>query len=235
MEQFAKTALLLGKESVKILGSARVIVFGIGGVGSYAVEALARSGVGHLTLVDSDTVSITNINRQIHALHSTIGKPKVDVMAERVMDINKGADVTKLKVFVDESNIDRIMTEEFDYAIDAIDSMKSKTAIICHAKKIGVPLISSMGAANKLDPSKFKVADLFQTSVCPMARIMRKQMRSNGIVSLKVVYSTEPPVKPAEANQNGCPDIGSVSFVPPVAGLIIASEVIKDILSEKIN
>lgn len=232
MEQFSRTALLLGDDAIEVLLRTRVIIFGIGGVGSFTAEALARCGTGNLTLVDGDNVSITNINRQIHALHSTIGRPKVEVMAERIKDINPHATIAGIKKFVDENNLDQILTEEYDYVVDAIDTIRSKVAIVCRSKTLGLPVISCMGAARKLEPTRFEVADLFETRICPVARIMRRELRTRGIESLKVVYSKEHPIKTCSRTQAGSVP-GSVAFVPPVAGLIVAAEVIKDLLKAK--
>lgn len=217
---FSRTELLIGKEGIKRLNKSKVAVVGIGGVGSYATEALARAGVGTLILVDSDNICPSNLNRQIHALHSTIGLPKVDVMKDRIHDINPDAKVVCIREFYSKKTAAKILVEDFDYIVDAIDSLTSKVNLIVNSKKLNLPIISAMGAGNKLDPTKFQVADISETSVCPMARKIRKELRKNGIEKgVKVVFSTEPPLK----NQH---PPGSISFVPSVMGLIIASEVI---------
>lgn len=191
--QFTRTEMMLGKAAVERLNLTRVAVFGIGGVGGHAVEALARAGVGELHLFDSDTVSVTNINRQIIALHSTVGRLKVDVMRERIADINPEARVYTYPVFYGEDTADSIDMSRFDYVVDAIDTVRSKILLITRAKAAGVPIISSMGAGNKLDPTRFEVADIYKTSVCPLARALRSELKRRGITSLKTVYSKEPP------------------------------------------
>ena len=221
--QFTRTEMMLGREAVSRLSSARVAVFGVGGVGGFTVEALARAGVGELHLFDSDSVSITNINRQIIALHSTVGRPKVEVMRERILDINPAARVEVFPIFYGEDTADEIDLAQYDYVVDAIDSVRSKILLITRAKSAGVPIISSMGAGNKLDPTGFEVADIYKTSVCPLARAIRSELKRRGVDSLKVVYSKEPPVLVGERTP------GSISFVPSVVGLILAGEVIKDI------
>ena len=244
---FSRTELLLGKEGVDRLKESTVAVFGIGGVGTFAVEALARSGVGKLILVDDDDICITNINRQLHATTKTVGKPKVEVMAQRVKEINPRAEVVALKEFVSKNNIDEILSGKIDYVIDAIDTVSSKLDLAVKCDELGLPIISSMGAGNKLDPTKFEVADIYKTSVCPLAKVMRTELRKRGIKKLKVVYSKEQPMKP-KLNEvvsckvgcvcppgatRKCTDRrqipGSISFVPSVVGLIIAGEVIKDL------
>lgn len=233
MERFSRTELLLGSDAVNSLSDRHVAVFGVGGVGGYAVEALARSGVGRFTLVDSDIVSESNINRQIIALNSTVGRYKVDVMKERIMDINPSAEVEVKKCFFLPENADEFDFSKYDYVVDAVDTVAAKIAIITKAKKENVNLISCMGAGNKLDPTAFKVDDIKNTSVCPLAKVMRHELKNRGIDSVKVVYSAEPPVKPAketDKTQSRRKDIpGSVAFVPSVAGLVLASAVIKDL------
>lgn len=224
--QFSRTEMMLGKEAVDRLNSARVAVFGVGGVGGFAVEALARAGVGELHLYDSDMVSVSNINRQIIALHSTVGRLKTEVMRDRIADINPDAKVLSFPMFYGESTADAVDLSLYDYVVDAIDSVRSKILLICKAKEARVPIISSMGAGNKLDPTRFEVADIYKTSVCPLAKAVRTELKKRGVDSLKTVYSKEPPVHPA-VNRGRSP--GSVSFVPSVAGLIIAGEVIKDL------
>lgn len=219
--KFSRTKLLLGEEVLIKLSKSRVAVFGVGGVGGYAVEALARSGVGALDLIDGDTVAESNINRQIYALQSTLGRYKVDVAKERIADINPDCSVTAHRLFyLPESEFDFSV---YDYIVDAIDTVTGKLAIIENAKRAGVPVISCMGAGNKLDPTAFEVADISKTSVCPLARVMRRELKKRGIESVKVVYSKEEPKK-----SDGVP--ASCAFVPSVAGLIIAGEVIKDLI-----
>ena len=247
LDRFARTELVFGTDAIEKLKNCRVAVFGIGGVGGYTVEALARSGVGALDLIDDDKVCITNINRQIFALGSTVGKYKVDVAEERVHDINPECEVRTYKTFFMPDTKDMFDFSLYDYVVDAIDTVTGKKQIILCAKEAGVPVISSMGAGNKVDPTAFRVADIYETSVCPLARVMRNICRKNGIESLKVVYSEEKSIRPLEDGSISCRehcvcppgtarkstvrrDIpGSVSFVPSVAGLIIAGEVIKDL------
>ena len=230
---FSRTALLLGDEALARLKKARIAVFGVGGVGGYAVEALARSGVGALDLIDNDTVAQSNINRQIIALNSTVGQYKADAAAKRVLDINPECDVRAVKVFYMPETADEFDFTRYDYIIDAIDTVTGKLALARQAQDAGTPIISCMGAGNKLDPTAFEVADIYDTSICPLARIMRKECRARGIKRLKVVYSKEMPasqVKKIEEQTVRRDTPGSVSFVPPVAGLIIAGEVIKDLI-----
>ncbi len=235
---FSRTALLLGEESLKKLSEARIIVFGLGGVGGYAVEALARSGVGALDLVDNDVVSVSNINRQILATHKTVGRYKTEVAAERIKDINPDCEVRVYNLFFLPECANVFDFSEYDYVVDAIDTVAGKLAVVKGAKACGTPVISCMGAGNKLRPELFKVADISKTSVCPLAKIMRRELKKLGISNLKTVYSEEEPLKTSggEEIKNGerrAP--GSVSFVPSAAGLLLAGEVIKDIcgLSEK--
>ena len=222
---------MLGKTAVKRLSGAHVAVFGIGGVGGFATEALARAGVGKLTLIDSDKVSESNINRQIIALSSTVGRAKVEVMRERVLDINPEATVQTHEVFYSEETKGLFNFSEFDYVIDAIDSVKSKVDLILTAKAANTPIISAMGAGKKLDPTRFVVSDIKKTTVCPLAKAVRTALRKQGVDTLKVVYSTETPVTPpADAPDMGGENApGSISFVPSVMGLILAGEVIKDL------
>lgn len=227
---FLRSEMLYGKNSTDILNKSKVAVFGIGGVGSYTAEALARCGVGNLTLIDNDTVSYTNINRQLVALHSTVGKLKTDVMAQRIRDINPNCNVSSVNMFyTSESNFD---LSEYDYIVDAIDTVSSKIHLAVVAQEQNIPIISCMGAGNKLDPTAFKVADIFETSGCPLARVMRKELKAKGVKKLKVVYSTEAPVTPLPLDsQDGRRQTpGSCAFVPSVAGLIAAGEVVKDIV-----
>ena len=248
LNQFSRTQLLLGPEGMEKLKNARVAVFGIGGVGGYAVEALARSGVGALDLIDDDLVCLTNINRQIIATTKTVGRHKVDVAEERVHDINPHCVVQTYKTFYMPETADQFDFKEYDYIIDAIDTVTGKLELIVRAQEAGTPIISSMGAGNKLDPTAFEVADLYKTSVCPLAKVMRRECRKRGIKHLKVVYSKEEPIRPLEDMSISCRkhcicppgaerkcterrDIpGSTAFVPSVVGLIIAGEVIKDLI-----
>lgn len=230
-ECLQRTALLLGEAGVEKLKKARVAVFGIGGVGGYAVEALARSGVGHLTLFDKDRISISNLNRQIIALHSTLDKLKVEAMKERIYDINPEIEVETHACFYLPENAEEYDLSQYDYILDAVDTVTAKLELAVRAERAGVPLISSMGAGNKLDPTGFRVTDIYKTSVCPLAKVMRKELKARGIRHLKVVYSEELPVRPKEnltaEGRRALP--GSVAFVPSVAGLIMAGEVIKDL------
>lgn len=234
-EEFSRTERLIGVEAMERLKNARVAVFGVGGVGGYVVEALARSGVGALDLIDSDTVNLTNINRQIIALHSTIGRFKVDVMKERIADINPGCQVTVHRCFYLPENKDEFDFTQYTYVVDAVDTVAAKIQLVLQAKEADVPIISSMGAGNKLNPASFEVADIYKTSVCPLAKVMRRELKQRGIKHLKVVYSREEAIKPLEEEVPGTTPRkrstpGSVAFVPSVAGLIIASEVLKDII-----
>ncbi len=248
LDQFSRTELLLGNEAIERLNKSRVAVFGIGGVGGYAVEALARSGVGTLDLIDDDKICLTNLNRQINALHSTIGQYKVDAAKERIEDIYPNIKVNTHKCFFMPDTADDFDFTQYDYVIDAIDTVSGKLEIIKRAKAAGTPVISAMGAGNKLDPTAFRVADIFDTKVCPLARVMRYELKKAGIKDVKVVYSEEKPIRPIDdmeiscRNHCICPpgtarkctvrrDIpGSNAFVPSVAGLIIAGEVIKDLV-----
>lgn len=235
-DAFARTELLLGQEAVARLARCRVAVFGLGGVGGFTAEALARCGVGNLALIDHDQVSCSNLNRQILALQSTIGRKKVEVMAERVLEINPAIGLDLYPCFFDLSTKDVFDFSQFDYLVDAIDTVSSKLLLVEMAKQAGTAIISCMGAGNKLDPTQFRVADLYETSVCPLARVMRRELRKRGVDQLKVVYSQEPPRaplcrEPAEGSRRSTP--GSVSFVPSVAGLILAGEVIKDLVGEQ--
>lgn len=249
LNEFSRTELLLGAEGMKKLGDSRVAVFGIGGVGTFAVEALVRSGVGALDLFDDDKVCLTNINRQLIATRKTVGMKKVEVMRERVLEINPAAKVEIHETFYGAENADEYDLSNYDYIIDAIDTVSSKLVLIERAMEKNVPIISCMGAGNKLDPTRLEVADLSKTSMCPLAKVMRTELRRRGITHLKVVYSKEPPITPIEDDANSCknhcicpPDTkrkctirrqvpGSIAFVPSVAGLILAGEVIKDLTS----
>lgn len=220
---FERTELLLGNTAVNHLSQAHVAVFGVGGVGGYVCEALARSGLGSITIVDRDKVSRSNINRQIIALNSTVGRAKVDVMKDRLKDINPDIHIDAREMFFLPENADEFDFSQYDYVVDAVDTVTAKLTIIESAKAAGVPVISSMGAGNKLNPTEFKVADISKTSVCPLARVMRRELKQRNITDVKCVYSTEESIEHAGEN------IGSVAWVPSVAGLIIAGEVIKDL------
>lgn len=248
LNQYSRTELLLGKEAMEKLHNSRVAVFGIGGVGGYAVEALARSGVGAIDIIDDDKVCLTNINRQIYATRKTIGKYKVDVAAERIAEIDPSVKVTKHQCFYMPETAEQFDFKQFDYVIDAIDTVTGKIELVLQAQKAGVPIISSMGAGNKLDPTAFEVADIYKTSVCPLARVMRRELKKRNVPALKVVYSKEPPMTPIEDMAISCKTHcicppgtvrkctarrqvpGSNAFVPSVAGLILAGEVIKDLI-----
>jgi len=225
--QFSRTELLLGQENVEKLRNRRVAVFGIGGVGGHCVEALCRCGVGKIDLFDGDVVDITNINRQIIATHKTIGRDKVDVMRERLLEINPDVLCEAHKLFYLPESADSVDLSGYDYVVDAVDTITAKLELVCRATSLTVSVISSMGAANKLDPTAFEVADIYETSTCPVAKVMRNELRKRGVESLKVVYSKEPPIK------HDSQVLSSVPFVPPVAGLILASEVIKDLIGKQ--
>jgi len=239
LNEFSRTENLLGKAAMDKLKNARVAIFGIGGVGGYAAEALARSGISQLDLIDNDKVSLTNLNRQIIALHSTIGRPKVEVMKERILDINPQAQVATFECFYLPETQSLFDFSQYDYIVDAVDTVTAKIQLIIQAKAAGKPIICSMGAGNKLNPTAFEVADISKTSVCPLARVVRQECKKRGLVGVKVVYSKEKPLeKKASENCDNCDNIelkgkspapASCAFVPSVAGLIIASEVIKDL------
>ncbi len=247
LNQFSRTELLLGKDGIEKLASSRVAVFGIGGVGGYTVEALARSGVGTFDLIDDDKICITNINRQIYALRSTVGKYKVDVAKDRILDINPKAVVNTYKTFYTPETADEFDFSQYDYVVDAIDTVVGKLTIVEKAKEVKVPVISSMGAGNKMNPTMFEVTDIFKTSVCPLAKVMRQELKKRKIRKLKVVYSKEIPIKPNDDIEISCKKHcvcppgtvrkctarrqipGSNAFVPSVVGLIIAGEVVKDL------
>lgn len=228
-ERFVRTALVFGDEGMSRLMGSRVAVFGVGGVGGHCVQALARAGIGSIDVFDDDVVSITNINRQAVATTSTIGRPKVEVIRDQILDINPEARVVCHQMFYTPENADETDLSAYDYIVDAIDTVKAKVELICRAKAAGVPIISAMGAGNKLDPTRFEVEDLAKTSVCPLCRVMRTQLKKRGIAHHKVVYSREEPVRVVADNSNGRHAPGSISFVPPVMGLILAGEVIKDL------
>lgn len=224
-DQFSRTGMIIGEAAVERLSQSSVIVLGIGGVGSYVVEGLARAGIGRLALVDRDVVDVTNINRQLPALHSTVGRPKAAVMAERVMDINPGCHITAAECFFMPDNAGDFDFTKYDYVVDAIDNITGKLTIIEKAYKEGVPVISSMGTGNKLDPSLFRITSIEKTKVCPLAKVMRRELKKRNIRGVKVIYSEEEPIKHKEARTPG-----SISFVPSVAGLMIAGEVVRDLI-----
>lgn len=231
-EEFCRTEMLLGAEAIDRLAHSRVAVFGVGGVGGYVCEALARSGVGALDLIDKDKVALSNINRQIIATQETVGREKTDVMRERILSINPVAAVQVHPCFFLPENADQFPFHEYDYVVDAVDTVTAKIELVMRAVEKGVPIISSMGAGNKLDPTAFRVADLYETRVCPLARVMRRELKKRNVEHLKVVYSEEEPITPLgdceeEAVRRRTP--GSAAFVPSVAGLIIAGEVVKDL------
>lgn len=237
MNQFSRSELLLGSEVMANLSKMKILIFGIGGVGSYVCEALVRSGVKNFVLVDSDKISLTNVNRQIHATLKTVGKSKVEVMKERMLEINPDANITMFEEFYLPDNHSNIICDDIDYIVDAIDTVSAKIDIIVDAKEKNIPIISAMGAGNKLDPTRFEVTDIYKTSVCPLAKVMRKELKSRGIKSLKVVYSKEEPIKiddysicEEEIGKKRIP--GSLSFVPSCMGLIIASEIVKDVMKK---
>ena len=248
LNQFSRTELLIGKEGIKKLQKAKVAIFGIGGVGSFVVEGLVRAGVENFVLVDDDKICLTNLNRQIIATRKTIGKYKVDVMKERILEINPNANVETYQEFYMPNSENKILDKTIDYVVDSIDTVTAKIELVMNCNELGIPIISSMGTANKLDPSRFEITDIYKTSICPLAKVMRKELRKREIKKLKVIYSKEEPIKPDEtlecscktncicplgtkrkcAERNQVP--GSISFVPSVAGLMIAGEVIKDII-----
>ena len=248
MDQFSRTEMILGKDAIEKLAKSSVAVFGIGGVGGAAAEALARSGVGHIALCDDDTVCLTNINRQVIATHKTVGRDKIEVMAERIREINPDATVTAIHCFYSKETAEDIDLSVYDYIIDAVDTVSAKLLLVEKARDLGIPIISCMGTGNKLDPTRLEVADIFKTTVCPLAKVMRKELKARGIKKLKVVYSQEQPITPVEEDHNSCKlncicppesarhcekrrqNPGSVAFVPPVAGMIIAGEVVRDML-----
>lgn len=235
MEEFIRTERMLGKKGMERLAAARVAVFGVGGVGGHAAEALVRSGIGALDIIDGDTVALSNLNRQLVALHSTVGMAKVDAAGERFLDINPALTLRKFNLMYLPETAAQFDFSEYDYVIDAIDTVTGKIQLVLQAQAAGTPIISSMGAGNKLDPTQFRIADIYSSSVCPLARVMRTELRKRGVKKLKVLFSTEPPRPaaadapelPAEGSRRSIP--GSNAFTPSVAGLIIAGEVIKDI------
>jgi tRNA A37 threonylcarbamoyladenosine dehydratase len=251
LNQFSRTQLLYGEEAIKKLSESRVAVFGIGGVGGYVCEALVRSGVGHFDLIDDDKVCLTNLNRQILATRKTVGKYKAEVMAERMKDINPDVDIRIHKCFFLPENADDFQFDEYDYVVDAVDIVTAKLELIMRSKSLEVPIISAMGAGNKIDAGRLKIADIYDTQVCPLARVMRHELRKRGVKKLKVVYSDEQPIRPIEDMSISCRthcicptgaqhkcterrDIpGSTAFVPAVAGLLIAGEIVNDLTSSK--
>lgn len=236
LNQFSRTELVLGKDSVEKLHNVKVAVFGIGGVGSFVVEGLVRAGIENFILVDNDTISLTNLNRQIHATHKTIGRDKVDVMKERILEINPNSKIETYKLFYLPNIEEKIIEDSIDYVVDCIDTVSAKIELIINANKLNIPIISCMGTGNKIDPTRLEISDIYKTSVCPLAKVMRKELKNRGIKKLKVLYSKEEPIKPKYIEnielkgKSYAP--GSVSFVPSVAGLIIAGEVIKDIIEK---
>ncbi len=248
LHEFSRSELIIGVEGLEKLQDSKVAVFGVGGVGSFTVEALTRTGVGHLVLIDDDCVCLTNLNRQLHATRKTVGKPKVEAMRDRVLEINPKCDVTIIQKFYMPDVAEEILDSSFDYIVDAIDTVTAKIDLVVRANELGIPIISAMGAGNKTDPTRFQVSDIFKTTVDPLAKVVRKELRNRGIKKLKVVYSTEEPVKPVETETSSCSAgcicpkgtarkctvkhqiPGSLSFVPSVMGLIIGGEVIKDLI-----
>lgn len=241
-ERLIRTEMLIGKEGLQKLENSKVAVFGIGGVGTYVVEGLVRSGIGSFVLIDDDVIAESNINRQIHATNQTIGQPKVEAMKQRMIEINPNVQVITHKTFVLYDNIDELITKDLTYAVDALDTVTAKIAIAMKADAMNIPLISSMGTGNKLNPMELTVDDIYKTSICPLCKVMRKELKKRGLEALKVVYSKETPRKPIFGEEEGTEEIevqhkkravpGSMSFVPSVAGLIIASEIVKEIIGE---
>lgn len=233
-KRFERQSLIIGEDATKYLATRTVALFGVGGVGSYAAEALARCGIGHLVLIDSDTVSESNVNRQLCALSSTVGLPKVRVTADRLRDVNPDIDVTERQEFFLPENADTFDFSSYDFVIDAVDTVSAKVEIAVRCTSLGIPVISSMGTGNKLDPTALRVCDLAQTSGCPLARVMRRELKKRGITHLPVVCSTETPIKPREVfSDTGKPVPGSIAFVPSVAGLIAASEAVKYLINTR--
>ena len=228
LNQFSRTELVVGKDGVEKLNNTKIAIFGLGGVGSFALEGLVRAGIGNLVLIDNDCVELTNLNRQILATHKTIGKPKVEIAKQRILDINPNANVEiHQEFFMPET--EGILDNSIDYIVDCIDTVTAKIELVVRAERLNIPIISCMGTGNKLEPTRFEVADIYKTSICPLAKVMRKELRNRGVKKLKVVYSKEEPIKSNKKDRNQVP--GSISFVPSVAGLIIAGEVVKTILN----
>ena len=248
LHEFSRAELLIGAEGIEKLRKSKVAIFGVGGVGSFAVEGLVRTGVGHFVLIDDDCVCLTNLNRQLHATRQTVGKPKVEVMRDRILSINPKAEVEIHQTFYLPGSAEELVWPDYDYIIDAIDTVTAKIDLILQAKALGIPVISSMGTGNKLDPTRLEVSDISKTSVCPLAKVMRKELRIRGVKNLKVVFSKEDPIMPVETKDSSCVEScicpkgstrtcttrnqipGSVAFVPSVAGMILAGEVIKDLI-----
>ena len=240
LHAFSRTEKVIGKAAMEKLAASKVAVFGIGGVGTFAVEGLIRAGLGKIVLVDDDCICLTNINRQIHATRKTIGKPKVEAMRDRILEINPEVEVTTYQKFYLPETENELIQPDYDYIIDAIDTVSGKIGLVMKAREMGIPIISSMGTGNKLDPTRLEISDISKTSVCPLARVMRKELRDRGITSLKVLYSREEPIKPEETENTREDTVrhqvpGSVSFVPSAAGLIIAGEVVKDLIREELG
>ena len=250
LNQFSRTELLIGKEGIEKLQNAKVAIFGVGGVGSFVVEGLVRAGVGNFIIVDDDKICLTNLNRQIIATRKTIGKYKVDVEKERILEINPDAKVTTYQEFYMPDTKTEILTKDIDYVIDCIDTVTAKIALVMKCKELNIPIISALGTGNKLDPSKFEITDIYKTSVCPLAKVMRKELRKRDIKKLKVIYSKEEPIKPEQYGESSCKTNcicppgtkrkgtirnqvpGSISFVPSVAGLMIVGEVVMEIIEK---
>jgi len=228
LNQFSRTELVVGKDGVEKLNNTKIAIFGLGGVGSFALEGLVRAGIGNLVLIDNDCVELTNLNRQILATHKTIGKPKVEIAKQRILDINPNANVEIHQEFF-RPETEGILDDSIDYIVDCIDTVTAKIELVVRAERLNIPIISCMGTGNKLEPTRFEVADIYKTSICPLAKVMRKELRNRGVKKLKVVYSKEEPIKSNKKDRNQVP--GSISFVPSVAGLIIAGEVVKTILN----
>lgn len=241
LHAFQRTEMLLGSDALETLKNSKVAIFGVGGVGSYTAEALARSGVGHLVLIDSDTVCVSNINRQVHATTETVGKPKVEVMKERIKLINPEAEVTIYQKLYNAETAESMLSTDYDYVVDAIDMVTSKIDLIVRCKEKNIPIMSAMGAANKVDPTQLEVSDIYKTSVCPLAKVLRHELKKRRVKKLKVVYSKELPLKPSQPEPGEIPASGwtrrqipaSVAFVPSVSGLIIAAEIVKDLIGYK--
>ena len=250
LNQFSRTELLIGEEAIEKLQNAKVAIFGVGGVGSFVVEGLVRAGVGHFVIVDDDKICLTNLNRQIIATRKTIGKYKVDVAKERILEINPNATVETYQEFYMLDSKSNILTQDLDYVVDCIDTVTAKIELVMNCKKLNIPIISAMGTGNKLDPSKFEITDIYKTSVCPLAKVMRKELRKRNIDSLKVIYSKEEPIKINQESNSSCKTNcicppgtkrkcairnqvpGSISFVPSVAGLMIAGEIVREIIKK---